>query len=150
MYENQLRLQINHLIKLMLLLKFYTIVEFQKSWSLFWLVYTWVLLLYQGQIHIVKEFLLLESKNEIDFLATINQQPQLLIIRIQLICLWASKTASEFLRKLLILTVLRGRYDLRGHFLVKQCGNYWIAWALVYQLFNIAKTILILEERLAI
>ena len=55
--------------------------------------------------HIVKEFLLSESKNEIDFLATINQQPQLLIIGTQLICLWASKTDNEFLRKLLTLTI---------------------------------------------
>ena len=89
----------------MLSLKFYTIAEFQKCWSLFWLVYTWVLLLYQGQIQIVKEFLLLESKNEIDFLATINQQPQLLIIGTQLICLWASKIDNEFMRKLLTLTM---------------------------------------------
>ena len=112
MYENPLRLQTNHPTKLMLSLKFYTIAEFQKCWSLFWLVYTCkicllLLVLCQGQIHIVKEFLLSKSKNEIDFFATINQQPQVLIIGTHVIRLWASK---------------------------------WIASALVYQHFNLAKT----------
>ena len=109
----------------MLSLKFYTIVKFQKCWSLCWLVYTCkiclllvlcqknakkiclLLVLCQGQIHIVKEFLLSKSKNEIDFFATINQQPQVLIIGTHVIRLWASK---------------------------------WIASALVYQHFNLAKT----------
>ena len=91
----------------MLSLKFYIIVEFQKCWSLFWLVYTCkicllLLVLCQGQIHIVKEFLLSKSKNEIDFFATINQQPQVLIIGTHVIRLYANKTDNEFMRNYLL------------------------------------------------
>ena len=52
-----------------------------------------------------KGIFLSKSKNEIDLLATINQQPQVLIIGTHVIRLWVSKTDNEFLRKLLTLTV---------------------------------------------
>ena len=53
-----------------------------------------------------------KNKNEIDLLATINQQPQVLIIETHLTRLWASKTDNEFLRKLLTLTVLKRQDDM--------------------------------------
>ena len=63
----------------MLLVKFYTAVEFQTGGpyfdSLTHVKYVYYSYAKGKSTHIVKEFLLSESKNEINFLATINQRP---------------------------------------------------------------------------